>query len=319
MAGAAAGVTPAGGGVAGAAAGSQAKAAHKAVGSRTGGEARKVESGREAKKPPFRNFKVTLKDLQPPRPGACQATHTHTRTVALPDAAPQYLLGGGMRRLVGKGPPVTQPLPLFRNCSSVVGPHCLGDTRQAAVMIGDNGSVQLGKVKLVLGSAEAQYMKRMVARAVRDPCMDDSPEYQEGLRRMEQYLDPEGIQEVLMCHYSIRIQHITEFGRAPLENLDRSATSLLTKCRDAARLQPGGPNKDQQLLRAFYLGCYRMAALLLSRDLDKLVSKLPVGKRHDLICTFGQADYEHVRDEPDAFFRALAYTFTPPGEWCTHC
>ncbi|GFH20117.1 hypothetical protein HaLaN_17192, partial [Haematococcus lacustris] len=101
-------------------------------------------------------------------------------------------------------------------------------------------------------------MKRMVTRAVRDPCIIDIPEYQEGLRRMEQYLDQKGIQEVLMCHL---------------------AASLLTKCRDAAKLQPGGPSKDQQLLRAFYLGCYRIAALLLSRDFDKLVSMLPVPNR----------------------------------------
>ncbi|KAJ9526757.1 hypothetical protein QJQ45_017497 [Haematococcus lacustris] len=136
MAGAAAGVTPAGGGGGGRCGGVTGQGSPQGSGQPNGGGGQEV-----------RNFKVTLKDLQPPRPGACQATHTHTRTVALPDAAPQYLLGGGMRRLVGKGPPVTQPLPLFRNCSSVVGPHCLGDTRQAAVMIGDNGSVQLGKLQ----------------------------------------------------------------------------------------------------------------------------------------------------------------------------
>lgn len=37
-----------------------------------------------------------------------------------------------------------------------------------------------------------------------------------------------------------------------------------------------------------------------------------------MLFTFGQADYTHIRDEPDAFFRGLLHQFTPPGgDWGT--
>jgi hypothetical protein len=36
--------------------------------------------------------------------------------------------------------------------------------------------------------------------------------------------------------------------------------------------------------------------------------------RMSMLYTFGQADYTHIRDEPDAFFTDLLLSFTPPGE-----
>ncbi|GFH14200.1 hypothetical protein HaLaN_10213, partial [Haematococcus lacustris] len=87
------------------------------------------------------------------------------------------------------------------------------------------------------------YMTRMMTRAVRDPCIDDNPDYEEGLRRMEQFLDPPAIREVLMCHHTIRMQQIPDFGRINLEGVRNKQAWLVTNCRNAVRSEPGGPTK----------------------------------------------------------------------------
>ncbi|GFH21527.1 hypothetical protein HaLaN_18851 [Haematococcus lacustris] len=51
------------------------------------------------------------------------------------------------------------------------------------------------------------------------------------------------------------------------------------RCVGSLALAVADGCSDMQFLRGFYLGCYRMEALLISRQIDRLIRMLPFGKR----------------------------------------
>eukprot|EP00983_Pelagomonas_calceolata_P075527 1153051-Pelagomonas_calceolata.AAC.9 len=55
------------------------------------------------------------------------------------------------------------------------------------------------KVILNVSAPNSLYMARVASRVLRDPCVND-PDYEEGLRRAEMYLDEPSVREIMSIH-----------------------------------------------------------------------------------------------------------------------